>query len=105
MKYIYLTLCLLLVSCTHNVRISTKNCRASGLFSETSARYKTIKKNVTIFGFTSEMSLKDILTKEKLDCRKVKYINYTWKQGPIDSLVSVIPFMTQKTLLINYAYE
>jgi hypothetical protein len=94
-----------LSSCTHRSRISTKNCKTTGLYSETAANYKTFKKNYLFFGFEKEFSLNELLVSKNIECRKIKYINYTWKQGPVDSLISIIPFVNQKTLVVNYALD
>jgi hypothetical protein len=102
---ILLSILIISTGCTHNIKISTKGCKASGLFSETSARYKEVKETVSVFGFSKELNLNDFLSSEKVNCKKIRYMNYTWKQGPIDSLLSVVPFYTQKTLVIEYAYE
>lgn len=105
MKFIVLFSLFLLIGCTHKVRVTTKKCKTTGYMSETSADYKTISKTYLFFGLEKEFSLSDLLESSAIDCRKVKYLNYTWKQGPIDSTLSVLPFVNQKTLIVNYAFE
>lgn len=105
MKYGVLLFFFIFTSCTHSIRVSSKGCKSVGLVSETSADYKSFKKNILFFGFSKEIRLDDILKKEKVRCNNVKFINYTWKQGPLDSLLSLLPFVTQKTLKVNYAYK
>ncbi|OUR97838.1 hypothetical protein A9Q84_06470 [Halobacteriovorax marinus] len=103
MKYLFILL--LLVGCTHNTRLVSKGCFGSGKYSETNAEYKKHVEGVFYFGMSDEVSLKEILAKENIDCRKIKYMNFTWKQGFFESLVSVLPLMTSKTLIIDYALK
>ncbi|WP_127717605.1 hypothetical protein [Halobacteriovorax sp. HLS] len=105
MKFFAILLSLLLFSCTHTIKVNTKGCNTTGLYSETSANYLVLKKTITTYGLSQDLSLEKLLESRKLSCRKIKYINYTWKQGPIDSLVSILPFVNQKTLVLNYVYE
>lgn len=103
MKYFFILF--LFMGCTHNTKLIPKGCSGNGKYSETSAEYKKVEEKVFLLGFDQEVSLKDILTSKKVDCRRIKYMNFTWKQTFFDALVSTLPLMTRKTLIIEYARE
>ena len=105
MKLISILLIFFLFSCTHKVKVSTKSCKTTGIYSETNAQYKTISENYLFFGYEKEFSLNKLLVSNNIQCRNIKFLSYVWKQGPIDSLISIIPFVNQKTLVVSYSIE
>ncbi len=101
----YLLILFLLTSCSHSLTLNPKGCYSKGLVKEHESESLILKDTIISFGFESEKYLEKILEKKKIDCKKVKNMNYTFKQGPFDSLISILPLVSVKTLIINYTLE
>ncbi|WP_372655310.1 hypothetical protein [Halobacteriovorax sp.] len=101
----YLILIFLFTSCSHSLTLNPKGCYSKGLIKNLEKKIYTIEKSVVSFGSSSEHYLKEILESNKIDCRKIKNVNYTFKSDALDSILSVLPFIERKTLVINYSKD
>ncbi len=101
----YLLLLFLFTSCSHSLNLNPKGCYSKGFVKKLDNKIYTIEKSIVSFGESSEYYLKDILESKKVECTKLKNINYTFKTGAIDSIISVLPFIERKTLVINYSID
>ena len=101
----YIVLLFFLVGCSHSLTLNPKGCYSRGLVHKHDNESNVFKDTIITFGSESEVYLEKILENEKLECRKIKNMNYTFKQGALDSLVSLVPFINSKTLIIEYTLD
>lgn len=101
----YFVLIFLFTSCSHSLTLNPKGCYSSGLVKKLDRKINTVEKSVLTFGSSSNYLLQEILESSQIDCKKIKNINYTFKSSALDSIVSVLPFIERKTLVINYSID
>lgn len=105
MKSFLLLIFFLFTSCSHSVNINPKGCYSKGQIVPLKLEKHTFETKIYTFGSHSEKYLEEILESKKISCKKIKNINYAFKTDIIDSIVSVVPFIEMKTLVVNYTLE
>ncbi|CBW26802.1 putative exported protein [Halobacteriovorax marinus SJ] len=102
MKALLIFSLLLFASCSHSLTLNPKGCYATGMVIPHVDDYKSFETTIISFGDDNSRELQSIFRNKEIDCKKVKNVNYTFKSGPIDSLISILPFVEMKTITINY---
>lgn len=104
---ILIMLLLFLSSCSNRTALQFKKCSEK-------IRYHIPKKNqyekykfdfnlvTNVWSFYDEfVDVEDILSKENLSCKKVKFISVSISKGFLDNLSFIVPFFSRRTVRIR----
>jgi hypothetical protein len=102
---------LFITSCGSNILIKSYDCKGNGEWRSTSKigkhNFSIEKKIRNPLGFmsSSEVSIKELLGEEKIECRDLDNISIDLYKTPVDVISSFIPFFSSKTIKITGSYH
>lgn len=101
-KILLLPLLFLFVSCASGVKVSTKYCKAQGLWKKEAMgkSSKVITKSISGVGI-KDVSMKKVLLDEGIKCEQLSSVKLEIKRSLWQALVSVIPGFSSQTIVFK----